>query len=64
MRYIRIKEVVELTGLSRASIYRYMDEGGFPKQVSLGKRSVGWVDQELEAWLKERLTLRNLESQL
>ncbi|WP_080477160.1 AlpA family phage regulatory protein [Vibrio cholerae] len=43
MRLIRLKEVIELTGLSRSCIYKYIEEGRFPRNVPLGGRSVGCV---------------------
>ncbi|MGC3094884.1 AlpA family transcriptional regulator [Pseudomonas aeruginosa] len=44
MRIIRLKEVIDSTGLARSTIYKYIKEGTFPKPVSLGDRCVGWVD--------------------
>lgn len=37
MRIIRLKEVMDLTGLSRSTIYKYIAEGQFPVPVPLGK---------------------------
>ncbi|TWR54674.1 AlpA family phage regulatory protein [Pseudomonas marginalis] len=36
-----IHPTVEITGLGRSTIYKYIAEGAFPKPVSLGERSVG-----------------------
>ncbi len=41
MRIIRLKEVIDSTGLARSTIYKYIAEGTFPKPVSLGDRCVG-----------------------
>lgn len=59
MKFIRLKEVIDRTGLARATIYKYMAEGGFPQSVSLGGRSVGWVDGEIEAWLESKVAARD-----
>lgn len=59
MRLIRLKEVMELTGLARATIYKYMKKEKFPKSVSLGDRAVGWVLEEVESWVLERITERD-----
>jgi predicted DNA-binding transcriptional regulator AlpA len=40
-RFIRLKEVVKRTGLSRATIYRRVADGKFPKPVSLNADRVG-----------------------
>ena len=54
-RFIRLEEVKGLTGLSRSTIYAYIHEGNFPSPVSLGKRSVAWVDQEVYEWMSGRV---------
>ena len=53
-RILRRPEVLKLTGLSTASIYRLMAQGAFPKPKKLGVRAVGWVAVEVEAWLESR----------
>ncbi|WP_418103808.1 AlpA family transcriptional regulator [Vibrio harveyi] len=61
MRFLRLKEVMALTGLGRSSIYKFMDENTFPKSVSLGGRAVAWVESEIEDWMSERLSQRDNE---
>lgn len=60
MRIIRLKEVIDSTGLARSTIYKYISEGTFPKHVSLGARSVGWVDSEVHDWILARIKERDL----
>ena len=52
---LRLPDVKSRTGLSRSSIYLRMSEGTFPKPISLGARSVGWVEQEVNDWLLRQL---------
>ncbi|ELX4206463.1 AlpA family transcriptional regulator [Vibrio vulnificus] len=59
MRLIRLKEVMHVTGLARATIYKYMNEGNFPKSVSLGGRATAWEISEIEDWILERLRERD-----
>ncbi|WP_413284195.1 AlpA family transcriptional regulator [Vibrio sp. MA40-2] len=59
MRLIKLKEVMTLTSLARSTIYKYMSEGQFPKAVSLGCRSVGWVEEEVTDWILERIGERD-----
>ncbi|PST95685.1 AlpA family transcriptional regulator [Photobacterium iliopiscarium] len=59
MRFIRLKEVMHVTGLGRSSIYNYMAEGRFPKTVSLGGRAVAWVESDIELWMAEKVTVRD-----
>lgn len=60
MRIIRLKEVIDSTGLARSTIYKYIGEGTFPKPVSLGDRCVGWVDSEVHNWILARIEERDL----
>jgi predicted DNA-binding transcriptional regulator AlpA len=53
-RIMRAKEVVEMTGLSRTTLWRMEKTGDFPARVSLGVGSVGWKHSEVSEWLKER----------
>lgn len=46
-----MNEVVEVTGLSKATIYRHIKEGQFPKQVQLSARAVGFKSSDIYAWL-------------
>lgn len=58
MRLIKIKEVIKMTSLSRATIYKYMAENTFPKPVSLGTKAVAWVEDEVENWIYEKIDER------
>jgi len=55
VRMLRLPEVVNRTALSRSQIYRLIELGTFPKQVALGERSAGWVEEEVDGWLRERI---------
>jgi prophage regulatory protein len=50
-RLIRLNEVIRITGLSRSRIYQYISEDKFPDNVSLGGRSVAWVESEVYRWV-------------
>lgn len=53
MKVLRIKQVVEKTGLSKVSIWRLEREGKFPSRVQIGKRSVGWKEHLIDDWIKK-----------
>ncbi|MDL2198155.1 AlpA family transcriptional regulator [Halopseudomonas aestusnigri] len=61
MRLIRLKDVMQQTGLARATIYKYMNEGCFPLSVTLGGRSVAWVEKEVNDWILARVKARDAE---
>ena len=56
---LRQKRVQEQTGLSRSSMYLYIQEGDFPRPINLGPRSVGWLEHEIDDWLAERIKKRD-----
>jgi prophage regulatory protein len=58
MRFLKLKEVIEKTALSRSNIYRKMDDGCFPKSISLGDRAVAWLESEVDEWMKDCLSKR------
>jgi prophage regulatory protein len=59
LRIVKLPVVKELTTLSTASIYRFMKNGTFPKQIKLGKRSSGWFLEEIYNWLEEKKNTRD-----
>ena len=58
-RLIRITEVISKTGLSRSRIYQYISEDRFPASVSLGGRSVAWVESEVDKWIENVIRQRD-----
>lgn len=59
MRILKLKEVMDYTALSRSTIYKYISEDRFPRPISLGERSVGWLDSEVEEWILARIAERD-----
>lgn len=49
---LRRRTVEARTGLSRSTIYLRMAQDTFPKSIPLGPRAVGWLENEVEAWLQ------------
>ena len=56
---LRLNKVKDRTGLSRSTIYLRIQEGPFPSPINLGARAVGWLENEIEAWLRSCLESRN-----
>lgn len=48
-RILRIKTVLERTGLSRSTLYRKVRDGSFPKQISIATRCTGWRESAVDA---------------
>ncbi|MFL1491222.1 helix-turn-helix transcriptional regulator [Pseudomonas antarctica] len=54
-RFIKLAEVKTLTTLSTSEIYRRIAADCFPKQVTLGPKSVVWIEAEVLAWCEARI---------
>jgi prophage regulatory protein len=52
---IKLKTVCELTTFSSATIYRLIKKGEFPRQIKLSERSSGWLIEDINAWLEQRI---------
>lgn len=55
---IKIKEVTQMTSLSRSTIYTKINEQDFPQSISLSCRSVAWVRKEVEDWINMKMSNR------
>ncbi|MCG7592198.1 MULTISPECIES: AlpA family transcriptional regulator [unclassified Halomonas] len=58
-RLIRIKDVMDRTGLARSTVYKYISLRQFPQPIKLGTRAVAWVEREVEAWICESIERRD-----
>ncbi|WP_339853313.1 helix-turn-helix transcriptional regulator [Roseovarius nubinhibens] len=50
-RLLKRREVEEITGFSRTTIYRLMAEGVFPRPLRTGENSVRWRQSDLQKWM-------------
>lgn len=61
-RVLRLKHVQERVGLGRSTIYDRMNpkspryDSTFPKPIKLGIAAIGWIEAEIDAWIKSRIT--------
>jgi prophage regulatory protein len=51
---LSFNEVIKITRRSRATIYRDLRAGRFPKPIELGANAIAWKNSEIEAWLNSR----------
>ena len=56
---IKIGDVVKKTMLSKATIYRLVNSGQFPKQVIMSERSAVWLEDEVEEFIEDRIRRRD-----
>jgi prophage regulatory protein len=53
-RVLRVRDVAKQVGLGRSTIWQLVKEGQFPQPIRLSGRSVGWLQTDLDEWLKSR----------
>lgn len=58
-RIIRLKTVLDRTGLSRTTLYRKMGEGTFPRQVKISIHGAGWRESAINQWLADPMAFRD-----
>lgn len=54
-KVLRLPQVISLTGLSRSTIYLRISNNEFPKPISLGGRSVGWLESDVAEWIDSKI---------
>lgn len=52
-RILRIRTVLDRTGLSRSTLYRKIADGSFPSQVKIGEHSSGWRESAIHRWVAD-----------
>ena len=57
-RLLRRRQVEEITGMSRSSIYKMMQNGEFPRPVKIGPTAVRWRASDIRAWVESRAVAR------
>lgn len=55
---LKLKQVCEIVGMKKSSIYKAIADGEFPPPVKIGKRSVGWPASIIFEWVAKRPSAR------
>lgn len=61
-RVLRLVQVKAKTGKGRSAIYEAMEKGEFPGSIPIGERAVGWLEDEIDEWIDERIAKRDARS--
>lgn len=59
LRIVRETECQRMTGLSRAQRWRLEQSGKFPKRCRLSEKAHGWLESEIQDWIRDRVTARS-----
>ena len=57
-RIIRLRTVLDRTGLSRSTVYRKIAEGTFPSQVRISVHGAGWRESAINRWIADPVGYR------
>jgi prophage regulatory protein len=52
---LRVRDVIQRTGLSRSTIIRLEQNGKFPPHIDLSPRSIGWSSEDVDLWVREQV---------
>ena len=58
-RFLREREVHNLTGLSRTTRWRLEKAGKFPRRRQISTNAVAWLESEVLEWMKDKAALPN-----
>ena len=61
MRLLRFKEVREMVGLSRSTIWRMEREGLFPPRKKISRNATAWLEEEIRDWIATRKNAAHLD---
>jgi prophage regulatory protein len=60
IQILRLPQVCARTGLCRSMIYQLEVEQRFPNRIKIGVRAVGWLEEEVQEWLTQRIEASRL----
>lgn len=66
IKVLRIKDLMKKIGMARSTIYDRINpmspryDSSFPKPIKLGLSAVGWLEHEIDVWLENLITQREV----
>ena len=58
-RILRLKSVLNRTGLSRTTMYRKIQDGTFPRQLKISINGAGWRESAIDRWVENPVGYRD-----
>jgi prophage regulatory protein len=55
IQILRLPQVCARTGLCRSMVYQLEAAQRFPRRIKIGVRAVGWIEDEVQEWLTQRM---------
>lgn len=54
-RLLRLKEVMDIVGMKRSTIYEHIQTSKFPRPINIGPRAVAWLNTDIQNWIAQRV---------
>jgi prophage regulatory protein len=58
-KILRMRTVLERTGLSRSTLYRKMHDGTFPHQIRISEHCCGWRESAINRWMADPVSYKD-----
>lgn len=52
-KIIRLRQVMEQTGMKKTTIYEKIKKHEFPEPIRLGSNFSGWLESDVQAWIRK-----------
>jgi prophage regulatory protein len=53
-RVLSMKTVLDRVPISRTTLWRMVREGLFPPHIKLSANRIGWIEEDIDAWIASR----------
>ena len=63
-KVLRLVAVLTRTGKSQSGVYEGVSAGTFPGPIRIGPRAVGWLEDEIDDWVAQRIAERDAKRKL
>jgi len=57
--FLNMKDVQSITGKSRSTLYRWINNGSFPEPINIGENSIAWPAESISAWRENTINQSN-----
>lgn len=55
-KFVRINEVMKMTGLAKSTVWAWVASSKLPKPIKLSPRVTVWKESEIQAWINEQVS--------
>ena len=60
-KLLRLPEVIQRVGIKKTKLYELQKAGCFPKSVQITAHAVGWLEEEINVWIMQRIAVSRFQ---